>query len=1160
MKKILLRLFLAAAVLVAALAIVATSSTFQTWALKRALKDLPPEFSLEFEGAGLGPKTVFIKNFVMSKNDDSHIKIGNFQARYSLIDLLFSSRLNISELKLSDAEIYVIDKKASAKDAPKAETKPGSAEKPSSPAAKAAEQQAGQKTGKSPFKFEGLPIDLNIDSLEADLKIYSNVGTGIDVKVSLKSFDMPRGKIPSKGALESSLVILYNKKSFSPIDISASILEDKSAKDSSKLNLKVSYKNKDMLLASVLLGSALESFAGELKADVSETDFSDIVSKEKLFKFSTQIYAVVKADIPKKQISANGALDILCGQPQKISDKLKSLKEVRLSGKFDVSNMDEAFSAKSLDFSLFADSEKLAVLSLAAPISVKASAPKDIVLALPDGKIASLEINNLTDSLIAGIAGADSFSFQPLRAQFGLYKVDKSLRVSTDYPVRLNMARIGAKDNPSITNLCMDISAQADFDSLKLSNIDASAELINGKEKLKINAKAAINGQSADFFAGLNGPLNPLIKAVPSAAKYGGLGLEADLSAKAANLNLAGMTAQSAISAAELSGGIFDDKKAKILEISLKDQKGMLKCDKLPISLAAAFVPDLSGNYIRADANFDASAGKISANGSIAAENISYGKLISGINPSLKFSLDKDANGARLKISDISVSNSIAQFIAGDADALFGGDFSLKSAGAKLSAKLKTLFDQPALSPYNNIASGSANLSAKYSDNALNLSIDAAGLAAKSSPETLDKLDISLLCKFADGLKFDSADVKFSANGLNGKTEASGKFKYAEVSEISVDANSIIVEDLSALPKFFSNPAAKAVPEVSAEENDSAKTPSNKARGVAARRKILRPYADAPKVSAYDKKDAKAFWDCGFQALLNAKAKAVVKGGKDILRNVRFNARLLKDSAAISGFNADLKTSPMAASGTLTFDASKDNPYSLKDAELKISKLPVGDFIGGDRPIIEGNFDIDVSLRGSGSNTNHLLNHLCGSARVVSTGGTVRPLSKDSQSGVVAETAGTLLKIGSAFFGKKVKELDGMSELAQMLSEFAFSKLEISAERNENTYDIDIKTAHIDAEDLFVEASGTVKYEADKPILEQQMNIPATIYVRENSKKHTLFESGGFAREKSSYRGYCVGPKFRIYGTPSAVKTDLGDIISKTTGAIGSSIFKTDGK
>ena len=1159
MKKFLLGLCIGIAALVVAVLILATNSKFQTWALKKTLEDAGKNYAIEFDSVGLGPKTVFVKNFTASKADGFRIKVADFQASYSLVDLLFSSKLNISELELSGAEIYVADKSSSATSAKEQVSENKQALETSSSGKEPKVKETLQQTKKAPFKFTGLPIDINIDSLNADVRTCNSTGTGLSVKASLKSFNMPKGKIPSKGALESALIVSYKGKSFSPVNISASILADKSAKDASKLNLKVSYKNKDMLLVSALVDSVLASFSGEIKADVSESDFSDIVPKEKLFKFSTQIYADIKADIQNNQVSANGALDILCGQPQRISEKLKSLNEVRLSGKFDVSNLQEGFSAKSLDFSLFTDSEKLAVLSLSAPISVKASTPQDIFLALPDGKIASLEINNLTDSLIAGITGMDSISFQPIRTQFGLYKVGKALRVSTDNPLRLNIAHIGDRNSPAITNLCLDISSQADFDSFKLSRIDASAVLINGSEKLKVSAGAVLKDEVADFYADLKGPLNPLIKAVPSAAKYGGLGLDANLSARANGLALSNITLQDALSVAEFSGEIFGDNKTKIFEASFKNQNGAARCDNLPVSLIAAFVPDLSGRYVRLNANFNVADGKISASGEASAKDISYGEILSGINPSFKFTVVKSSAETEVKVSDLSVSNSAAQFMMGNLNANLDSKFMPKSADAKFTAKLKALFDQPVLRAFNNIASGSAEFSANYKDYGLSMSLSALGLSAKSSSDTLEKLDISALCRFSDTFKFQSADIKFSTDGLNGKTSADGKFKHAEISEISIDAQAIVVDDMLAIPAFFSNPTAKEQKSTEANTQQPS-TPKEEERGVAGRRKILRPYADAPAESKYDKKDSKAFWDCGFQALLKAGAKSVKKGGKEILKNVNLDAKLLDTSAAVSGFSADLRNSSMSASGTLSFDSALDLPYRLSNANLKIRELPVGDFIGGEEPIIEGDFDIDVSLAGGGANINHLLNHLYGKANVQSHGGIVRPLPKNTETGAMAEAAGTLLKIGSAFFGKKVKELDGISELAQMLSKFAYNKLELSALRDEKTYDIKIKSARLDAEDLFVEASGTVKYEPDKPIAEQQIDIPATIYVRENTKKQTLFESGGFAKSRSEYSGYLVGPKFRIYGTPSAVKTDLHDIISKATGAMGSSIFKSKDK
>ena len=1042
------------------------------------------------------------------------------ELKYSLWDAL-SRNIKIDSLKITGAKILAKKDGGQSGGIEAAHAETGGAQKTAADAAQTAEPAAGETK-----KFE-FPWTVEVVSAEGDL-----TADGKRFEFLAKNIFIERNLKPKSASLRVATDGAEFKAALETLGGTRSLKALLASGDKKILQLSAS---------SPLDFSKVEA---EARIDADDALTSAFVPQSvKLPKFSVALYAKCGADSDGSNASVKIVGDSKFSGLGEIYEPLKILGECGADVSIDATKAGDKISVQKFEANFSESSSPILGVS-AVPFS--ASSREELekaeivaVLSVPP---------RILNSLLSGM----EISSDNLSGKVSIRRRGDSFEISTLSPFLLTNANLSKAGEPIVKNLNLLADAKASVGeksnvSLTLTAADSNAS------KLSLSVAAAYAGGAADVKFKADGDLNPVITRIYSISSMSSLGLK--------------LSAESSIKYAEnkveidsLSGSVLDSTGNKAVEFSalsklFYDLKGgsltsespklaRLDAPNFPFAIIKPFAPEIDAGKTSAKIEISSPRkGMYEFSANMSAESISYKNggeyALRGVSFSADAAGSFDGKTAAVKISKGIVGEGGTPLGTFDAEASYDSAAKkLTSAKINATATLPPIFNQPALLKYSNISKGTADVSASYSKDLIGVDLSVHSLATRTAQNTVDLLT----AKISSDLKNTSA--KFTIKSTAGETNASANLKTDAEISLSLEAPSVVVDDILLLSGAFSNPNYTKESAKPAEDGKS--------------QRIIKPSLAVledekrQKADSIAKKDAKAFWYFGKDMALSVDAGNVVFKGSTMLEKFAAAASATASELKLSKFSGKFLGAEFGGASNITFDPAREIPYEMGETKFKLTGFEVSEiFADKSAPPMTGRFNAEFSVRGSGNNAQHLFEYLVGSGTIASDGGGyIRILDKNSVIGKSASIAGNVISFAGRLLNNKVKELSGAGELVRLLAQMNYTSAVMKLSRGSDDYDYNIDLAEMRTESfIFLSKSGRIAFDPSVSFNEQKLDIPISLYMAASMR--SLFEGLGFGETKSEIEGYYTGPKFNVSGTVSRPSNDLLESLSETKKAVG---------
>ena len=128
------------------------------------------------------------------------------------------------------------------------------------------------------------------------------------------------------------------------------------------------------------------------------------------------------------------------------------------------------------------------------------------------------------------------------------------------------------------------------------------------------------------------------------------------------------------------------------------------------------------------------------------------------------------------------------------------------------------------------------------------------------------------------------------------------------------------------------------------------------------------------------------------QALDTAHGWTVVSNGTVLLEKFSARGNATASELSLTKFSGQFLGANFEGGTKITFETTRDIPYLLEKTGFKLAGLQAAKiFANKQQPPVEGVFDANLSVGGSGNNVQHLFQYATGSATVRSNGGGLLP-------------------------------------------------------------------------------------------------------------------------------------------------------------------------
>ena len=1076
--------------------LLAFNSSIQT----NLINKIVPELSVKKVSIGLSNAT--LENIEYGKL----AKVERIDASYSLFDVLLGE-INVSSLKIKNAKV---DTTA----LPKSDTK---------------EEKPTVSINTSKKKFE-LPYALKLGSLEGNINVDSK-----DFKVIAKSI-----KAKPNLKFESGLIEIITD------DATLKATAD-SSKELLLIKAILETGDKKPIQLSANIPHDYSEISTQVRIDTNETLIAKFIpEKFVLPKFTTALYADIKASVDFQKVSVNFIGDAKISELFKLNPTLKPINDCAFNIKVDLNKNGEKIEIKSFDANLSESGTAIANITAKPFVANTASE-------LENAEIVT--IISIPTRIIEDFVPNLKINSDNICTKLSAKKKGENYQITTLSPVSLTNATI----EKSGEKLLQNANIFADIDATVGKKTDANIVLRMADSKtsqFSISSKIVYENNQANIDILGEGSLNPIISRLHSMSSVQLLGLNFSLNSK---LNYG----DDKISIDKFETIIKDSNGTNITNISTKsailyDIKNTaittasndiisIDAQSFPIALIKPFVPELDAEKASFAITVSTKNQKdFFADITTSINSLSYKKDGKYLAQNLSVSLTAKANYnqglATVDILKGTLANGTNLFCTLDASAEYDiKNKSLKSAKTKLTTSLPQILDQPALQKFSNIARGNADVNASYNGKDVQAKIDVHSLLTRTSPNLLDTINANI----SSDLKSVSATLVVKST--RGESDTQIKLDNTENLYFDFIAKSLVLEDIITLAGAFSNPNY-------IEENGKVKQPE-KGRS----QRIIKPNLATlqPKDDSIAKPDKKAFWDIDKNISINAKIEKLFSKGSLILEKFNTGLTATSNNLNLSKFNGILMSANLSGSALLTFDSTKKTPYELKTTSFRCEDFDASKiFADKENPMLTGIFDANLKLNGSGYNAEHLLKYLCGEAEITSDkSGVIRLLDKNSLTGRTTNLAGNIFKLTGKLLNNKVKELSGIGDLITLFSKIDYKTAQIKLSRNSTDYNYNFDLIELKTDSLILSSeSGKIFFDPyAQSFGEQKMNIPIVIYALGSSK--TLLEQIGYAK-KQNKNGYYEGPTFLIGGTVSKPSTNLLEIITSTKNAVGNVLEK----
>jgi hypothetical protein len=277
-------------------------------------------------------------------------------------------------------------------------------------------------------------------------------------------------------------------------------------------------------------------------------------------------------------------------------------------------------------------------------------------------------------------------------------------------------------------------------------------------------------------------------------------------------------------------------------------------------------------------------------------------------------------------------------------------------------------------------------------------------------------------------------------------------------------------------------------------------------------------------------RDTEPFWK-GVNGKFDVDLKRIVYG-KDYVISARGTAVVTDTRLALDGLEGKFKDNPFKLAAGLNFIAQQPKPYALTGS-ADIQNFDVGEFLRAanpaEKPALETKATLSAKLNGTGGNITEVGKNAFGNFELTGSKGTMYLLERKGSAGTLVNLGATALSIFGAARGSDTTSAIG--EIAKLLNSVQFDTVKLQIERGS---DLQFKLSSLEVLSPFlrITGSGTV---ASKSIDDIQ-NAPMNIVLQLGAKDQLgfLLQRVRLLGATTDDKGYnLMSRTFTIGGTPS---------------------------
>ena len=290
-----------------------------------------------------------------------------------------------------------------------------------------------------------------------------------------------------------------------------------------------------------------------------------------------------------------------------------------------------------------------------------------------------------------------------------------------------------------------------------------------------------------------------------------------------------------------------------------------------------------------------------------------------------------------------------------------------------------------------------------------------------------------------------------------------------------------------------------------------------------------RPSSPAPSTPS-PTRDAEPFWK-GVNGKVDVDLKRVVYG-KDYVISAHGTAVITDSKLSLDGLEGTFKDNPFKLAAGLSFIPQQPQPYALTGS-ADIQNFDVGEFLRAanptEKPALETKATLSAKLNGKGGNIAEVARNAFGSFELTGSKGTMYLLERKGTAGALVNLGATALSIFGAARGSDTTSAIG--EIAKLLNAVQFDTLKLQVERGA---DLQFKLSALEVISPFlrITGSGTVASKGVDDVQQAPMNIVLQLGAKE--QLGFLLERVGLLGANTDAKGYnLMSRTFTIGGTPS---------------------------
>lgn len=290
-----------------------------------------------------------------------------------------------------------------------------------------------------------------------------------------------------------------------------------------------------------------------------------------------------------------------------------------------------------------------------------------------------------------------------------------------------------------------------------------------------------------------------------------------------------------------------------------------------------------------------------------------------------------------------------------------------------------------------------------------------------------------------------------------------------------------------------------------------------------------RPSTPRPSTPA-PTRDTEPFWK-GVNGKFDLDLKRVVYG-KDYVISARGAAVVTDSKLSLDGLEGKFKDNPYKLAAGLSFAAQQPLPYSLTGS-ADIQNFDVGEFLRAanpaEKPALETKATLSAKLNGTGGNITDVGKNAFGKFELTGSKGTMYLLERKGSAGTLVNLGATALSIFGAARGSDTTSAIG--EIAKLLNAVQFEAVKLQIERGA---DLQFKLSSLEVLSPFlrITGSGTVASKS----LDDIQNAPMNIVLQLGAKDQLgfLLQRVRLLGTNTDDKGYnLMSRTFTIGGTPS---------------------------